>query len=263
VVLPPAVPDNYSVQTDPIPCAGDNNGSIFIGSLANANAPHTFTLSTGQSNNSGVFTNLAPGMYDVMAVNVFGCDTSFSINLAEPPPAFLEIVPHRDTINLGETMEFRFIFGPFDSTAIVSYDWQPHEGLSCYDCPNPVPRNYQLENNYNLTVHYNDGCEVRAEAVIYVNSDYLVYVPNAFTPDGDGRDDVFRIYGNKGTWKQLDFMIFNRIGEKVFESHDINMEWDGTYRGVAQNPAVFVYYAKVKYLDEHDDKFTGSITLLK
>ena len=94
--------------------------------------------------------------------------------------------------------------------------------------------------------------------------DYAVFIPNAFTPNGDGKNDYFQIYGNLAGVEYVEAMIFNRWGEKVFESHDYNFQWDGTYKGVLQDPQVFVYQIKFAFLDGHVEPLkTGSITLLR
>ena len=64
--------------------------------------------------------------------------------------------------------------------------------------------------------------------------------------------------------KQVEIMVFNRIGEKVFESTDINFAWDGTYKGVSSPPGVYTYVAKFVWLNNHSDaRYKGTITLLK
>jgi gliding motility-associated-like protein len=89
-------------------------------------------------------------------------------------------------------------------------------------------------------------------------------VPNAFTPNGDGNNDLFEIYGNKKVWKELSISIFNRWGEKVFESNDIQFFWDGTYKGVLQNPGVYVYQLNLSYINGYFLPVQkGSLTLIR
>jgi gliding motility-associated-like protein len=57
-------------------------------------------------------------------------------------------------------------------------------------------------------------------------------------------NDYFEVFGNKQAWKQFEVQVFNRIGEKVYESNDMNFKWDGTYKGVLINPTVLVYTCK-------------------
>jgi gliding motility-associated-like protein len=77
-------------------------------------------------------------------------------------------------------------------------------------------------------------------------------------------NDYFEIFGNKSVWNYLDIKIFDRWGEKVFESYDLYFQWDGTYRGVLQQPGVYVYILDVGYIDGHNTgTLKGSITLIR
>jgi gliding motility-associated-like protein len=93
---------------------------------------------------------------------------------------------------------------------------------------------------------------------------YEIYIPNAFTPNGDGNNDFFEVFGNKAIWKQFEVQVFDRIGEKVFQSNDMNFKWDGTYKNVLMNPAVFVYQIHLTYINNHTEKlYKGSVTLVR
>jgi len=95
----------------------------------------------------------------------------------------------------------------------------------------------------------------------------VFYVPNAFTPNGDGINDVFRVYGSG--FISFNLKVFDRWGEKVFETSDPNIGWDGTFRGELLPPDVFVYYVDVEFINNLTPKqFTreylkGSVTLIR
>ncbi|MDO9185898.1 MAG: gliding motility-associated C-terminal domain-containing protein [Bacteroidia bacterium] len=88
-----------------------------------------------------------------------------------------------------------------------------------------------------------------------------VFVPNVFSPNGDGFNDVLRVRG-KGI-EELQFIIFNRWGEKVFETSDVNSGWDGTQNGEPMNLSVFVYVLKGKYIDGKFFDVKGNVTLMR
>ncbi|MDP1744012.1 MAG: gliding motility-associated C-terminal domain-containing protein [Bacteroidota bacterium] len=88
-----------------------------------------------------------------------------------------------------------------------------------------------------------------------------VFVPNVFSPNGDGFNDVLRVRG-KGI-EELQFIIFNRWGEKVFETSDVNSGWDGTHNGEPMNLSVFVYVLKGKYIDGKFFDVKGNVTLMR
>lgn len=75
---------------------------------------------------------------------------------------------------------------------------------------------------------------------------------------------TLKFFGEKNLWKYIDVKVFNRWGELVFQSNDFNFTWDGTYKGVVQNPAVFVFYIDLIFIDDYrmtDNK--GSVTLIR
>ncbi|HXC03540.1 MAG TPA: gliding motility-associated C-terminal domain-containing protein [Bacteroidia bacterium] len=88
-----------------------------------------------------------------------------------------------------------------------------------------------------------------------------IYVPNTFTPNGDGMNELECVYG--GCVEQVDFSIYNRWGEKVFESKDLKQCWDGTYAGKPMNSGVFVFYLTATLTDGRKVKQKGTINLIK
>ena len=117
---------------------------------------------------------------------------------------------------------------------------------------------------YTIRVSDADGCYALDTVVITVISNYNLYVPNAFTPNANGTNDYFELFGNKKAMSYLHILIFNRWGEKVFESNDLNFQWDGTYLGAIQEPGVFVYDLDITFVDGHSiPNHKGSITLIR
>ena len=91
-----------------------------------------------------------------------------------------------------------------------------------------------------------------------------MFVPNVFTPNGDGTNDTWGIFGNLPGIKQIEIAVFNRIGEKVYQSNDVNFQWDGNYKGAPAPPGVYVYTAKFVWLNNHSDNdYKGTITLMR
>jgi hypothetical protein len=106
-----------------------------------------------------------------------------------------------------------FTGAPADS---VTYIWSNPEGLSCADCPNPIVNPY-VNQVYEVTVLNTSDignprpCKASALGYVYVGNEPPVYVPNAFTPNGDGVNDVFLVYGSE--IKHINMQIYDRIGK--------------------------------------------------
>jgi gliding motility-associated-like protein len=96
---------------------------------------------------------------------------------------------------------------------------------------------------------------------IYVDFKPLIGVPNAFSPNGDGINDIVFVEG-KGI-VELVFRIYNRWGEKVFETHDQSIGWNGYYKGVLQEVDVYTYAVEATFVNGQTVPLKGNITLLR
>jgi large repetitive protein len=148
---------------------------------------------------------------------------------------------------------------------ISQYTWTPATNLSCSNCPLPTA-NIQSNISYTLTVKNIYGCSASDTVNIKVSCDKSqIFIPNAFTPDGDGINDLLIIRGT-GTIKY--FRIFNRWGEMVFEKMNFrpdnaNYAWDGKIKGVAGPPDVYVYTAEAMCDNGTVLTYKGNISILK
>jgi gliding motility-associated-like protein len=203
---------------------------------------------------------MTAGPHKVTAHDQYGCDTTFTIVVGQPAAAVVQIVPDDTTIAGGASVQLVSTFGPYPADSTRSYVWTPATGLNCTDCTSPLANPY-TSTTYTLALTYNAGCIVTATAQINVNGHPPLYVPNAFSPNGDGVNDVWSIFGTG--IKDVKSMIFNRWGEKVFETDDQFQSWDGVYRGERQPTGVYVYLVDVVYLDGETDTRKGSVTLIR
>ena len=142
-------------------------------------------------------------------------------------------------------------------------EWSPADFLSCTDCINPVVNHLNTPMTYLLTATDSLGC--KAEASVHISltcNEDLVYVPNAFTPNGDNKNDIFRIR-TYGLSEVRAFRVFNRWGEMVFESFDASEGWDGTWNGESCSPGVFVYYLEGACANGQEIMKKGNVTLIR
>ncbi|MCB0410606.1 MAG: gliding motility-associated C-terminal domain-containing protein, partial [Flavobacteriales bacterium] len=141
-----------------------------------------------------------------------------------------------------------------------SMKWIFGEGILCHDCPDSqiMPENsgcYIIE----TTNQY--GCKAKDEVCIEVTKEYAIYIPNIFTPNFDGVNDVFLVYGTGIT--EIEMNIFDRWGEKLFVSSDQLIGWDGTYKNELSKNDVYSYLIKYTTLDGKKHVKTGHVTLMK
>ncbi len=144
-----------------------------------------------------------------------------------------------------------------------SYTWSPNEKVLISQIQNTEATIWE-NTIFNLKV--SDGqCAVNDTILIKVTPwecDFpYIFVPNAFSPNNDGENDVLYVRGHP--IKSIEFRVFNRWGEKVFESNNINHGWDGTYKGKLVDPDVFDYYLNVECVGEKHKQIQGNITVLR
>jgi gliding motility-associated-like protein len=99
--------------------------------------------------------------------------------------------------------------------------------------------------------------------VLEVEPEFTLFIPTAFTPDGDGLNEVFFVYGAEIS--EFNMQMFDRWGNMIFESKDLNEGWDGRANGGTEisQQDVYVYKVFVKDFEGKLHKYTGSVTLLK
>ncbi len=166
--------------------------------------------------------------------------------------------PDSYSLWLGESVDLGVSVSGANSD--LTYVWEPTDGLSCTDCENPTAS--PTENTtYTLTITDENGCTSSTEIAIELQFERNLYVPNAFTPNNDGVNDVFLVYG--GAIEEFQLIIYDRWGEEVFLSNDISVGWDGEYKGEALGPGVYMFYTSVVYLNGDTDFKKGNITLIR
>ena len=165
-------------------------------------------------------------------------------------------------INLGDSVT---LF-PGESYHIVpttncsSFSWFPPEGLSSIAVPDPVATP-DVSTQYVVTATTENGCVVKDSISIYVSAESILGMPNAFTP-GTGDNKEYRIF-LRGAANINHFRIYNRWGNLVFETKDINKGWDGSWKGAPQPFGVYIYEIEAVTSAGRTFKKTGNLTLLR
>ena len=139
-----------------------------------------------------------------------------------------------------------------------TFTWDPAEFLSCINCTNPIANPDQ---EFLYTVYYTDinGCS--ASDTVRVFYDPILYVPNTFTPDGNEFNSVFKAIA--GNINSFNLNIYNRWGEILFTSNDINIGWDGTYNGSLAQDGTYIWKILITNLSLKEELFVGHINLLR
>ncbi|HMR90957.1 MAG TPA: gliding motility-associated C-terminal domain-containing protein, partial [Chitinophagaceae bacterium] len=150
---------------------------------------------------------------------------------------------------------------------VITYHWTPQYRLNCFDCPQPYA-NPQATNKYKVQVTDVWGCRNEGEiTVVVVCNDRNFTIPNTFSPNGDGVNEVFYPKGT-GLIRIKSLVIFNRWGEMVFDKKDFAVNdpaagWNGMYKGQKASADVYVYRMEIICENNEVIPVQGNITLLR
>jgi gliding motility-associated-like protein len=122
---------------------------------------------------------------------------------------------------------------------------------------------YHVPGDYIIHLYVTNqyGCMDSAQQGIRVRVREGVYIPNAFSPNGDGINDYFYVNGENLT--NLKMFIFDRWGELLVQTENKNFRWDGTYKGDVCQEGVYIYYITTKGANGTENEYKGTITLVK
>lgn len=194
-------------------------------------------------------------VYKVMVTNTFGCKDSAEVtmNVFRNPVAYAG--PNK-TIVIGDTV---LLEGSVKGTAIISL-WSPATFIN--DSKAITPKVFPPENTkYTLTATSTVGCgSSTSTALVEVYKD--IYIPTAFTPNGDGINDRLRIFAADG-YKLDKFLIYNRLGQLVFKANNTSDGWDGNVNNQQQSADTYVYYLEIENTRQKKIVKKGTITLIR
>ncbi len=195
------------------------------------------------------------GLYDVQLIvsNQFGSDTV--IKISEIDVQFLPSAFASPDTEMFSGSTYQLIAG-----GGVTYLWEPMAGLSNINISNPIASPAQTT-TYTVTISDGSGCTSYKQVTITIVHDNGVFVPNTFSPNGDGWNDYLFVRGNN--FESIKLVIFDRWGEKIFESLNSTIGWDGTYKGNEVDPGVFAFVVTVNYSNKESFTQSGMITLIR
>ncbi len=225
---------------------------------------YSYSVNGGRFMPNPIVSNLNMGTYQVGVQDIKGCEQYINVTLDEPPPLELEIGALEDTVALGFSTDFFSFFGPDDR--IVSYEWSPDNGaLSCTDCPDPEVRGLGTT-TYTLKITDQDGCMTERTLTLFTSENRPYYAPNALSELSLSGNDQFKIITNVATDIIEYVVIFDRWGGEMYRAENIVYDdstdgWDGYVNGQKVNPGVFVWIAKIRFVDGKSFTFTGDITV--
>lgn len=261
IIEPAEVLPVLEVATDLV-CFEEPTGSFLL-SASGGTPGYTYSADGINFQNDPLLSGLLAGDYQLFVQDANGCRDSLTSSLGQPvalvvnPGTDLRIVLGFDT-TLQATSNFpatRFVWGP--------------DSLRCLDPLCTRVRAAPVRTtDYSVIGINSAGCMDTAQVRLAVIEDRPLFIPSAFSPNGDGINDLFTVFGGRAV-EQVNFLrVYNRWGGLVFERENFEpgtpaLGWDGTVEGRPANPAVFVYQAAVRFIDGTTVAFTGDLSLIR
>lgn len=233
---------------------------------ANGAFDYVWTPSAGLNNAliaKPIATPLTTTTYMVIGTDDKGCfkDTGYVPIIVYPVPTV--DAGSDKTINVGQSVDLV----PTISTDVTSANWTPTSGLTRSSYPGITVKPV-ITTEYTVQVANNGGCKATDKVTIFVIcNDANVFLPNTFSPNGDGANDVFYPRGT-GVFTIKMLRVFNRWGQVVFEKanmtpNDASIGWDGKLNGKLLTPDVFVYTVDIVCVNGATLTFKGNVALVR
>lgn len=232
-----------------ISCFGNLDGSVTL-DIAGGVPPYTYSAGP-------VDQNLPAGQYSYTITDLNNCSISVQHTITEPPQIILS---GQDRYSIFCKEETLLDITAGGGTGAFTYTWSPADFLSCATCEDPVstpPRNI----TYSVTATDQEGCS--ETFLISVDVICYAFIPNSFTPNGDGLNDIF--YVESAVLDQLEVRIFDRWGEEVFFSTKLDYGWNGKKfnEGKLLPAGVYAYSIKITLPGELTEVYNGNINLIR
>jgi gliding motility-associated-like protein len=200
-----------------------------------------------------------PGFYIDTLLSSQGCDSVVQLQLAVAELT-TGLIASEDTIVSGQTVRLQ---GSGSGLGPLIWSWQPSESVDCSNCQETVARPGETT-NFILTVRDSiTGCSDTLEQLITVSPCRAVYIPTAFSPNGDGRNDTFRPLFGDCVKEVAQLQVYNRWGGLVFKSRQPNESWDGRAMGEPCSTGLYVYQAVLSLQDGTQRVWRGGVQLVR
>ncbi|NOT38830.1 MAG: T9SS type B sorting domain-containing protein [Saprospiraceae bacterium] len=250
------------INVDDAAC-GLQNGKIEFLSIVGGSPSYQYSIDGGVTYNSNsIIDNLKAGTYSLKIKDINGCEYSQNVNIGST--GGLSITPLPDLeLGIGERRQLNLIISNVQNPKIL---WSPSDQLSCSDCLNPE---LTATKDQTITVFVTDdsGCRDSISFRVKVSADVHVFIPNSFSPNGDGINDYFYPVSNIDDLVIENMKIFDRWGALMFSSEKFpanqgKFGWNGQFNGTFINPGV--YAVAIAYKIGSETKFiTGDITVIR
>ncbi|GEM_PF-3352123 len=243
-----------------VPTCADTLGAISIVSVEGGIGPFVYSIDGGEHfEEKADFENLQAGSYVVVVEDAQACRLEELVSLSEPPVFTLEFAEEVHFIRYGESV---LLSPDWFGAEPLHWTWEPSESLSCSDCAEPLASPLETT-SYLVSVESEEGCRAEGKVLVVVDEREPIYMPNAFSPNGDGFNDLFGPHLPEGSEiTLLNLSIYDRWGNLVFRAEGGGV-WDGSFRGKAAQAGVYVYQLEALDREGRPLLLKGEVVLVR
>ncbi len=243
-------------------CPGEDDGAITFENISGGSGNYTIEIDGGFNLSDKQFVGFSSGSFMATITDDIGCSWEQAIMVEEPEPLLLDL--GIDTlISVGDSVRLL----PVTNGFVDTFMWSQDQLLPCPTCFSQVVYPF-TSTVYQLTIVDPNGCQTTDDIIIRVDDERPVYIPNVFHPNGDGKNDMFTVFGGHVVDEVISMKIFDRWGEQVHSSggyppNDENYGWDGRFKGTMMNPNVYIYVVELRFTDGSIELYKGDISIIR
>jgi len=245
-------------------CFGEASGSIQIDATGGSPA-FEYSVDDDPFQDSPELMDLAAETYTITVRDSRGCSDEIEATVREPEELLVELFSSTEVVDLGRSTDLETAVQPAFTN--VDYAWSPPELVGCSNCPNPTVSPV-LNTTFIVTVTDEADCTATDSLFLRVDPNREIFIPNVFSPGFDGINDEFNLYGGISAAEISEIRIFDRWGNLIYTATGVplgnsGLGWDGQYKGRDVPKGVYVFYAKVLFIDGVVVDYEGDITVLR
>ncbi len=267
MIAPPPITAVIPDPDAPI-CFGDKTCISIQNATGGSGQGYRFSINNGPLFPIDSCVSVFAGVYELSVYDNSGCSYDSTLTIDQPEELIINLGPDLE-VDLGDstTIIELTLDGPNPISEIF---WDPNSNFACIndDCDRIAifPSKNTL---YTVVAEDVMGCTATDEILIKVSRTVRVFFPNAFSPNGDGFNDIFNVFTGRGIQSIDELRIFDRWGNQMFVTMNIlpnnggTEGWDGRFNGSDVDSGVYTYFAKVTLIDNEQVKVRGDVTLMR
>ncbi|BDS12897.1 T9SS type B sorting domain-containing protein [Aureispira anguillae] len=262
---PPLLKVDYEVRD--VSCYGYSNGLIRIkgqGGTPDPNGLYTYSMSPNNFSALDSFEVAAGTSYSLYVQDAAGCIANYSPVVVNEPDLLIVDAGPDTTIQLGDHFDVEAQLSFFD---YYDYQWSINTGdIACPTCRKTSIQPVEDQKYYSILVTTAAGCTATDSLLVTVEKERNLFIPNAFSPNGDGNNDYHDVYTGEDVYQIKKYLVFDRWGNMVCNKQNIprhwkNFGWDGRFRGQDMQTGVYVYMIEVEFIDGVIVRYSGDLSL--